>query len=92
MNYSTKKASDIWRWMYENQDLLLIKEQIENLENFKETDFSKYYGCDLILDGEKYNNIILIQPTALKNKLKVKFYGNELLVMDEEDFIKSVII
>ncbi|MDD5406949.1 MAG: replication initiation protein [Sulfurovaceae bacterium] len=92
INYTTTKAKALWRWMYENQHLLLMKEQAENLENFKESNFTKYYGCDLILDGEKYNNIVLIQPTSLKNKLKVKFYAGELLVMEEEDFIKSVII
>ncbi|MFA5428462.1 MAG: replication initiation protein [Sulfurimonas sp.] len=92
MNYSTKRAKTLWRWMFDNQHLLLMKEQAENLENFNESDFSKYYGNDLILDGEMYKNIILIQPTTLKNKLKVKFNAGELLVMSEDDFLNSVII
>jgi len=91
-NYFSQDSKRVWRWLYENQDKLLVKEQVDNIENFKEDNFAKYYGCNLILDGEMYENIIMIQPTSLKNKLKIKFYTGELLIMSEDDFIKSIII
>ena len=91
-SYSTEDAKRIWKWLYDNQDKLLIKEQAENIEDFNEDNFGKYYGKDLIFDEEMFNNIIYIQPTSKKNKLKIKFYSGEILIMSEEDFMSSVII
>ena len=88
--YPTEKAKELWKWMYEHQDHLLIKDKATATAEFNEDDFSKYYGADLLLDGEMYNNIILITPT--KSKLKVKFYSGEMVVMSENEFMGCVII
>jgi len=90
--YTTEDAKRIWKWLYEHQEQLLIKEQVDNLENYKEDNFAKYYGKNLIFDDEMFDNIVFIQPTSKKNKIKIKFYSGELLIMSEEDFMSSVII
>ena len=91
-SYTKEDTKRIWKWLYEHQEELLIKDQVDNLENYKEDNFAKYYGKDLLLDEEMFNNIIYIQPTSKKNKLKVKFYSGELLILSEDDFMSSVII
>ena len=91
-SYTTEDAKRIWKWIYEHQKELLIKHQIDNLENYKEDNFAKYYGKDLLFDEEMFNNIIYIHPSSKKNKLKVKFYSGELLILSEDDFMSSVII
>ena len=91
-NYPTARAKVLWKWMYDNQDRLLIKDPDDKKETspFKEKYFTKYYGKDFILDGEMYKNIILITP--VKTKLKIKFYQGELLLISEEDFLTGVLI
>ena len=88
--YRTKQAKDIWDTMFKNQDKLLIKKEIEHIENFSEKDFTKYYGADLIFGGETYINIVSIAPIATKNKLKVLFKDKTVLIIDEEEFLASI--
>ncbi|MBN2768435.1 MAG: replication initiation protein [Campylobacterales bacterium] len=88
--YPAAKAKELWKWMYEHQEHLLIKDDATSAAEFSEEDYSKYYGSNLILDGEMYENIILITPT--KSKLKVKFYSGDQIILDEDEFIGCVLI
>lgn len=88
--YPAAKAKELWKWMYEHQEHLLIKDEATAEAEFSEEDYSRYYGSNLILDGEMYENIILITPT--KSKLKVKFYSGDQIVLDEEEFMGCVLI
>jgi len=88
--YDNEKAKIIWKWMFENQHALKIKE-IQKNEKFHDEDFTKYYGYNLMFDGELYEHIILIQRTALNNKLKIRFQSGEILVVTDEEFKKYVL-
>jgi len=88
--YTSEIAQKIWRYLYENQDKLLNKKTIEMLEKDDE-DYSKYYGKNLFFEEEMYENIILISQTKT-GKLKVKFYGGELIILSKDDFFKYLLI
>jgi len=90
--YPTKRANAIWRVMYDNQDKMLIKKQSEKVQELEDEDYSQYYGKNLLFDDEMYEHIILVHPTAKKNRLKVKFQAGEMIVMSKEEFLNSVII
>jgi len=89
--YPTAQAMKIWKLLYENQDRMLTKKQQDNFENFKESDFSKYYGKNLMFDGDLYEHIILISPSSFKNKLKIKTESG-IIVMTEDEFMKNILI
>jgi len=88
--YTSEIAQKIWRYLYENQDKLLNKKTIEMLEKDDE-DYTKYYGKNLFFEEEMYENIILISQTKT-GKLKVKFYGGELIILSKDDFFKYLLI
>ena len=88
--YTSEIAQKIWRYLYENQDKLLNKKTIEMLEKDDE-DYTKYYGKNLFFEEEMYENIILISQTKT-GKLKVRFYGGELIILSKDDFFKYLLI
>ena len=92
MYYSTEKANIIWKWMYDNQNLLIThqKRMLKN-KDYSGKDYSEFYGKNLLLDDEMYHHIIFITPTEKANKIKIKFKTGELMIMDEDEFKESVI-
>ena len=87
--YTTSEAKSVWEYMYENQNQLEKYKREENSE-YENRDWTQYYGKDLLYDDELYKNIISIAPTKNKNKLKVKMYSGEIILIDIEDFLKSL--
>lgn len=85
--YSSTEAEVLWKYMFDNQELLLIRNHTKNdtVDNklVNQKDYSTFIGKDYFFDNELYTNIILITPT--KNKLKVKFYdGNTFIITESE--------
>jgi len=90
--YSTKKADTIWRWMYDNQNLLIThQKRMLKDKDYSGKDWTEYYGKDLLYDDEMFNHIIRITPTQKYNKIKIQFQSGEMIIMDEEEFKESVI-
>lgn len=94
--YSKKEAETIWKFMYNNQDSMIIKgkskaelEAEKNNDLFEDKDHGEFYGKDYLFDDEMYVNIIAIVP--VKNKLKVKFYDDTIIVLSEDDLKEGVI-
>ena len=76
--------------MYENQDKMLIKKPKKNNEN-KIKNYSKYYGKNIIIEGEMFEHIVFVSPIGT-DRLKVKFISGENIILTEDDFLKYVII
>jgi len=93
MYYSREKADMLWRWMYENQNLL-ITHQKRISKNLKQPskDYTKYYGKDLFYDEEMFYNIIQITPTQNNSNIKIKFSSGERIIMSESEFLSSIIL
>lgn len=93
--YDGEVAKRIWKFMYENQDRLLIKQDPdspdspENLD-LEDKDYSSYYGKDFLYDGEMYNDIVLIVPRN-GDLLKVKFQTGETMLLPEDVLNKGLI-
>lgn len=90
--YSTEKADTLWKWMFEHQNLLIThqKRMLQD-KNYKQKDYTEFYGKDLFYDDEMYHHIVLITPTQKHNKIKVKFQTGEMIIMDEDEFKSSVV-
>lgn len=92
--YISEEAKRIWKHLYENQDKLLIKNKNKANQDEKTTeeemkDYSSFIGKDYLFDGDLYQNIILI--TALKSKLKVKFYDGDNFILTEAELNEGII-
>lgn len=90
--YDGETAKRIWKFMYENQDRLLIRQDPDSpyTENLDDNDYSDYYGKDFLYDGEMYSNIVLIVPRN-GDLLKVKFEFGETMLLPEDVLKKGLI-
>lgn len=91
--YKIEDAKRIWKYLYDNQDKLLIKNKTKSdLEKSQDDvlkDYSMYIGKDLVLDGDLYQNIILIIPH--KDKLRVQFYDGMMILLTEDDLKRDIL-
>lgn len=90
--YSSEEAKVIWKYMFDNQELLLIKNKTKDddtpvdLDNTK--DYSAFIGKDYLFDDDLYPNIILITP--VKDKLKVRVYDGTTFILTETELTEGV--
>jgi hypothetical protein len=90
--YSSEEAKVIWKYMFDNQEQMLIKNKTKgddaSIDSDNVKDYSTFIGKDYIFDNDLYPNIILITP--VKNKLKVKFYDGNTFILTEAELTEGV--
>ena len=94
--YSKNEAQTIWKFMYDNQERMIIKGKtkgelkVEKEEDLTEAkDYSKFLGKDYIFDDEVYTDILTIHP--VKDKLKIKFYHGDIIILSEVELEAGVV-
>ena len=87
--YSAVDASRIWKFLYENQEMIIAKQDVDELVETKDKDYSAYYGKDFLFANEMYQNIVSIFPVS--QKLKVSFYDGSVMILSEDELNKGII-
>ncbi|MBD3808420.1 MAG: replication initiation protein [Epsilonproteobacteria bacterium] len=87
--YSTADAVRIWKFLYENQEMIIAKQDTDSPEDTEEKDYSIYYGKDFLFANEMYEHIVSIFQVS--QKLKVSFYDGSVMILSEDELTKGII-
>jgi len=87
--YTTADAGRIWKFLYENQEMIIAKQDPDSSEETDDKDYSIYYGKNFLFANEMYEHIISISNVS--KKLKVSFYDDSIMILSEDELTKGII-